>query len=162
MLQKLRRTEVWFKAVLLSFFGFFYVQAFSFPPQSRQFPHLIALPSFILTLVSLVIDLTGKKEGTGEIAGTDDAELTTLDESVRRERRIRFWQAWGIILVSMAIGFLAGFLFSALSLLVGFAFLFGKRENLTKNLIYAVVITIATYLTFQWFMDVPLLRGVLW
>jgi hypothetical protein len=162
MLEKLKRTEVWFKVVLLAFFGILYAQAFSFPQQSRQFPHLIALPSLILTLVSLVIDFAGKKMATGQIAGTEDAELTTLDESARRERKKRFWQAWGIILVSMAIGFLGGFLFSAFSLLVGFAFLFGRKENLRKNLIYAVAITIATYLVFQWFMDVPLLRGTLW
>jgi hypothetical protein len=152
MLNKLKRTEVWFKLVLLAFFGFWYAQAFSFPEQSRQFPHLIAVPSLILTLISLIIDFTKKKEAAGEIAGTDDTELTVLDETARKERKIRFWQAWGIILVSMAVGFLGGFLFSA----------FGSRENRVKNLIYAVAITMATYMTFQWFMDVPLLRGALW
>ena len=162
MLEKLKRTEVWFKLILLAFFGFWYAQAFSFPEQSRQFPHLIAVPSLILTLISLIIDFTKKKEAAGEIAGTDDTELTVLGESARKERKKRFWQAWGIILVSMLVGFLGGFLFSAFFLLVGFALLFGNRENRVKNLVYAAAITIATYLTFQWFMDVPLLRGVLW
>jgi uncharacterized membrane protein YfcA len=162
MLDKLKRTGVWFRLVLLAFFGFWYAEAFSFPQQSRQFPHLIAVPSLILTLISLIIDFTNKKEVKGEIAGTDDAELTTLDESARKERKRRFWKAWGIILVSMAVGFLGGFLFSAFLLLCGFALFFGSRHNLIKNMILAVVITIATYMTFQWFMDVPLLRGLLW
>jgi uncharacterized membrane protein YfcA len=162
MLEKLKRTEVWFKLVLLAFFGFWYARAFSFPQQSRQFPHLIAVPSLILTLISLITDFTKEKEVQGEIAGTDDSELTTLDESARKERRKRFWQAWVIILVSMAVGFLGGFLFSAFFLLLGFALLFGNRNNLIKNMILAVGITMATYVTFQWFMDVPLLRGVLW
>jgi hypothetical protein len=162
MLEKLKRTEVWFKLVLLAFFGLWYAQAFSFPEKSRQFPHLIALPSLILTLISLIIDFSRKKEIPGKIAGADDSTLAMLDSSTRKERRKRFWQAWGIILVSMAVGFFGGFLFSAFFLLVGFALLFGSSGNLIKNMILAVVITMATYVTFQWFMDVPLLRGVLW
>jgi hypothetical protein len=162
MLEKLKRTEVWFKLVLLTLFGFWYAQAISFPEKSRQFPHLIAVPSLILTLISLIIDFARKREIPGEIAEGNDSNLIILDASARKEQRKRFWQAWGIILASMAVGFLGGFLFSAFFLLVGFALFFGSRGNLIKNMILAVVITMATYVTFQWFMDVPLMRGVLW
>ncbi|MGB5079704.1 MAG: tripartite tricarboxylate transporter TctB family protein, partial [Burkholderiales bacterium] len=77
-------------------------------------------------------------------------------------RRRRFYQAWAIILVATGIGFLGGFLFSTVLLLVGFGIAFGRRENRGKNVIVAVVLAGGVYFVFGRIMAVPLLDGVLW
>ena len=115
-----------------------------------------------MILISLIVDLTKKKTVGGGLTGIDDTELTVLDESAKRERIKRFYKAWGIILVSTAIGFLGGFLFCVLFLFIGFAVLFGPKKKLLRNIVTAVAMTITFYFTFQWIMMVPLLEGVLW
>jgi hypothetical protein len=138
--------------------------AIPYPEKSKQFPQLIAVFSIIMIVISLMIDLTRKETGVGEIADVGDTELKILDETTKKARRKRFYQAWGIILISTAIGFLGGFLFSTFSLFVGFALFFGKRTRkyLFKNIFIAVVMTILIYVAFQWIMGVPLLTGILW
>ncbi|MFH1123657.1 MAG: tripartite tricarboxylate transporter TctB family protein, partial [Pseudomonadota bacterium] len=97
-----------------------------------------------------------------EITDAGDTELKVTDETVKRSRKKRFYQAWGIILVSTAIGFLGGFLFSTFSLFMGFALIFGKRtrRNRLKNLVTAAAMTALIYLIFEWMMGVPLLEGI--
>jgi hypothetical protein len=162
MKEKLKRTEVWFKLVLFVFFGSLYLLAFPFPEKSRQFPQLISSATLVVIVISLILDFKKKDEREKEIAGADDAELTTIDETTKRVRTKRFLKAWGIILVSVAFGFLGGFLVSTFSFLLGFALFFGKKENLFKNIAIALGITIATYVVFEIFMEVPLLEGILW
>lgn len=159
-----KRTEVWFKLVLLILFSLLYLLAIPYPEKSKQFPQLIAVFSIVMIVISLIIDLTRKGTGVGEIADVGDTELKILDETTKKARRKRFYKAWGIILVSTAIGFLGGFLFSTFSLFVGFALFFGKRTRkyLFKNIFIAVVMTILIYVAFQWIMGVPLLTGILW
>jgi len=161
---RFKRTEVWFKLVLLILFSLLYLLAIPYPEKSKQFPQLIAVFSIVMIVISLIIDLTRKGTGVGEIADVGDTELKILDETTKKARRKRFYKAWGIILVSTAIGFLGGFLFSTFSLFVGFALFFGKRTRkyLFKNIFIAVVMTILIYVAFQWIMGVPLLTGILW
>lgn len=161
---RFKRTEVWFKLVLLILFSLLYLLAIPYPEKSKQFPQLIAVFSIVMIVISLIIDLTRKGTGVGEIADVGDTELKILDETTKKARRKRFYQAWGIILISTAIGFLGGFLFSTFSLFVGFALFFGKRTRkyLFKNIFIAVVMTILIYVAFQWIMGVPLLTGILW
>ena len=161
---RFKRTEVWFKLVLLILFSLLYLLAIPYPEKSKQFPQLIAVFSIVMIVISLIIDLTRKGTGVGEIADVGDTELKILDETTKKARRKRFYQAWGIILISTAIGFLGGFLFSTFSLFVGFALFFGKRTRkyLLKNIFIAVVMTILIYVAFQWIMGVPLLTGILW
>ena len=58
MREKFRLTEVWCKIALLFLFSAFYVLALPFPEKSRQFPQLLALVSFALTAIALVLDFT--------------------------------------------------------------------------------------------------------
>lgn len=162
MREKIKRTEVWFKLILLVLFGFLYFLAIPYPEQSKQFPHLIAISILILILISLVIDFTKKDTMAREIGDADDIELKVLDETTKKKRKERFYRAWSIILISTAAGFLGGFLFSAFFFFLGFALLFGKKKDLTKNIILTVAMTILIYLTFQRIMGVPLLEGILW
>jgi len=161
---RFKRTEVWFKLVLLILFSLLYLLAIPYPEKSKQFPQLIAVFSIVMIVISLMIDPTRKGTGVGEIADVGDTELKILDETTKKARRKRFYKAWGIILISTAIGFLGGFLFSTFSLFVGFALFFGKRTRkyLFKNIFIAVVMTILIYVAFQWIMGVPLLTGILW
>ena len=162
MREKLTSVEVLFKLALLAFFGLLYLLSISYPAKSRQFPQLIATFILIILFISLIIDLTRKGAVAGEISEVDDTELKIIDKETRRARRIRFYLAWGIILFSVGIGFLGGFLFTTFSLFIGFAFFFGERKNLLKNTALAVCITVAVYVLFEWVMKVPLIGGILW
>jgi len=162
MREKLKSTEVWFKIVLLFVFSGFFIAALPYPQESRQFPQLLAVISLALTVIALVIDFLRPQAIAGEIGDVDDTELRVLDAATRVARRKRFYQAWAIILVSAGIGFLGGFLYSAILLFAGFGLVFGNREDRIKNLMIAVAMTVLVYFVFGRIMAVPLLDGVLW
>lgn len=162
MKDRLKLTEVWFKLVLLAFFIFLYLLSIPYPEKAKRFPQLIAIFSLIMIVISLMTDFIQKGKVAEGIADVGDSELKVLDGATRKERRKRFYQAWGIILVSTAIGFLGGFLFSTFFFFIGFALLFGKKKNLFKNTLVAIFMTIIIYLSLQWIMGVPLLTGILW
>jgi hypothetical protein len=161
MKEKLQKTEVWFKLFLFAFFGFLYWLAMPYPEKSRQFPQLIALVSLIMIVLSLIMDFT---RGTAkeEIADVEDTEMKLGDSTLKKERKKRLTRAWGVILVSTAVGFLGGFLFSTFLFFLGFALFFGKREMFWKNTAIAFGITVVVYFLFERIMGVPLLAGVLW
>ena len=162
MKEKLKSIEVWFKIALLFVFSGFFILAMPYPQESRQFPQLLAAISLILTLAALAIDFLRVQVLAGEIAAVDDTELKVLDAATRRARRGRFYQAWTILLVATAAGFLGGFLFSTVFLFIGFGLAFGRRENLIRSIIIAVAMTALVYLVFGRVMAVPLLNGVMW
>jgi len=162
MKEKLKLTEVWFKLVLLVFFVLFSLLAIPYPEKSKQFPQLIAIFSLIMIVISLILDFTRKGKVAEGIADVDDTELKVLDMSTRKTKRKRFYKAWAIILISTAIGFLGGFLFTTFFIFIGFTLFFGRREKLFKNILIAVLMTIIIYLSFQWIMGVPLLTGIFW
>ena len=162
MKEKFRLTEVWCKIALLVVFSAFYIAAIPFPEKSKQFPQLIAIVSLIMTVAALVLDFTRRKAVQGEISGVEDTELQVLDDRTKRERRKRYYRAWAIIIVSTGVGFLGGFLFSALCLFAGFSVLFGGKEKLARNSIIAVATTLVVYVVFGTIMRVPMLSGILW
>jgi hypothetical protein len=157
----LTRTDVRLKIVLAFFFGLFYLLAIPYPDKSRQFPQLVALFSFIVTVVSLVRDFA-RGARAAEIAQVDDTELTGVDDEHRKEKKKRFLRAWGIILASLGAGLLGGFLFATLFLFAGFGLIFGKRQDIVKNMLVAVAMTICVFCAFHWLMGVPLLSGLFW
>lgn len=162
MLGKFKLTEVWFKIALLFVFGAFYVAALPFPEQSRRFPQLLALASLVITAIAVAMDFTRRHAVSAEIPGVDDTEQRVLDADARRARRKRYYQAWAIILFSTIIGFLGGFLFSAVCLFGGFALYSGSRARVARNLVAGAAMTIVVYLVFGVMMGVPLFNGVLW
>ena len=158
----LKRTDVRFKLVLMFFFALFYVLAIPYPQKSRQFPQLIALFSLLAVVISLISDFARKAAAAEEIAQVDDTEMTRIDEQGKKDRKRRFYRAWGIILASTAAGLLGGFAFTTFFLFAGFALIFGDRTNLFKNGVMAVAMTICIYLAFEWLMGVPLFSGIFW
>jgi hypothetical protein len=162
MLEKFKLTEVWLKIALLVVFSAFYIAALSFPEQSRQCPQILAVAGLVMTAIALVTDFARKHAVRAEISGVDDTELKVLDADARRARTKRYYQAWAIILFSTVIGFLGGFLFSAVCLFVGFALYFGSRAKLLRNLVAGAAMTVVVYLVFGVMMRVPLFNGVLW
>jgi hypothetical protein len=162
MKEKLKLTEVWFKLVLFVFFILLYLLAIPYPEKSKQFPQLIAIFSLIMIVISLIIDFTRKGKVAEGIADVDDTELKVFDDPTKKIKRKRFYRAWGIILVSTAIGFLGGFLFTTFFLSMGFPLLFGKRRNLFKNTVVAIAMTIMIFFIFQWIFQIPLLEGLMW
>jgi putative tricarboxylic transport membrane protein len=159
MKEKLKRMDVLVGLGLFAFFAFCSVQALSFPGKAGQFPLMIGCSVLIIITLFLVISLTRKT--VEEIKEIDDTELSAFqDKQTRKARMKRLGLAWGVILVSSLVGYLAGFLFLALLLFSGFSAFFGSRENLRKNLVIAAALTIVTYLIFDWVMGVPLLRGI--
>jgi putative effector of murein hydrolase len=162
MKEKLKLTEVWFKLVLLIFFVLFSLLAIPYPEKSKQFPQLIAVFTLILIVISLIIDFTRKGKVAEGIGDVDDTELKVLDAPIQKTKRKRFYKAWAIILVSTAIGFLGGFLFTTFFLSMGFPLLFGERKNLLKNTVVAIAMTIVIFFIFQWIFEIPLLKSFIW
>jgi len=162
MREKFKLTEVWCKIALIFIFSACYVLAIPFPEKSRQFPQLLAVISLVMTVIALIVDFSRKDTLRGEITGVDDTELKVLDAKTKKARKRRLYQAWAIILVSTGVGFLGGFLFSALCFFAAFALVFGSVEKRVKNMIIAVALTIVVYFVFGRTMGVPLLEGALW
>jgi hypothetical protein len=162
MKENLNLTEFWFKLILLIFFSLLYLLSIPYPLRAKQFPQLIALFGLILIVISLIFDFIRKGTETGEMTDIGDTELKVIDKEAKKRMRKRFYQAWAIIIVSTAIGFLGGFLFTTFFLFISFALLFGHKRNLSKNTAIAVSLTIIIYFTFEWIFGVPLLEGVLW
>ncbi|MBI5445041.1 MAG: tripartite tricarboxylate transporter TctB family protein [Deltaproteobacteria bacterium] len=161
-LVKLKVPEFWCKVVLLAIFGAFYVAAAPYPAKARQFPQLLAAVSFVLTVVSLAVDLVRRDAVVVVIGDVDDTELRSVEGVEKSARRVRFCKAWVIILASAAAGLLGGFLFTSLLLFVGAAVLLGPREKLPRNLVVAAAVTAVIYFAFQRTMAVPMLDGLLW
>lgn len=118
MKEKLKLAEVWFKLVLFVFFILLYLLAIPYPEKSKQFPQLIAIFSLIMIVISLIMDFTRKGKVAEGIGDVDDTELKVLDNTTQKTKRESFYKAWGIIIVTTAIGFLGGFLFTTLYSLV--------------------------------------------
>ena len=158
MKTKAKRLEVSFKMILLFFFIFLYVNAFSYPQESKQFPHLIAFFSIAMLGISLLLDFTRRDSVVKKLADAGDKELRLTDGQDGKGKKKRLYWTWGIILVATAVGFYGGFLFSTFILFVCFAIFFGQRKELLKNIVIAILVTLLTYLIFQWLMGVPLLE----
>ncbi len=162
MKEKVNLTEFWFKLILLIFFSLLYLLSIPYPLKAKQFPQLIAIFALILIIISLIFDFVRKGTRAGEMTDVGDTELKVIDRKAKKVMRRRFYQAWGIILVSTAAGFLGGFLFTTFFLFFSFSLFFGEKKNLLKNTLVTVSLTIAVYFTFQWIFKIPLLKGAFW
>jgi len=157
MKSRLKNLEVWFKLVLAAIFALLYRMAIPYPADSRQFPQLIALFALAVLAVSLIFDFTAKKASVTDTSELSDVELKGGEEAGKKGGARRFYLTWVIVLISTAVGFWGGFIFSIFLMFMGFAILFGKRKQFLRNTGYAVLMTALIYFTFQWLMGVPLL-----
>jgi hypothetical protein len=182
---RIKKTEWIFKICLLFFFLFLMWVGRNYPAKSKLFPELLGGITILFILISFVQDVLklkrGEKEEKVEVKQpepspssdvreetlrrlkeveehADDAGYEVLEQSVRRKRLA---QSIVIILISLGIGYLGGFLLTVPFYFIAFGILHGKKKPI-KYIIIAVVVTVVTYLSFTELMMVPLLRGLLW
>ena len=98
-----------------------------------------------------------------EIGEADDTELRVRirDRAAAKVKRGRFFRAWAVIIVSVALGYLGGFLITTFLLLFGFALISGDRKRLAQNTLIGTGVTLLTYLIFGLIMRVPLLESII-
>ncbi len=184
MIRWLRNTESMVKAGLLLFFIILIWASRRYPEKSRLYPELLCVVAVILIVVSFVqsfIRPKGEKKKEEqkepepppsdireeklrwvkemETKSEGDAGYELLEEGLRK-RRLR--QSILIILVSLVIGYLGGFLLIVPFYFIAFGMLHGQKKEVFKYIIIAFGITVITYLFFTSLMGVPMLRGLLW
>lgn len=135
-----------FQFGLLALFALLIWESRSYPPESSFYPQIIAGITIILLIVSLVRHFWKKEEGK-----------KTGPEFTLRLRR--FFQVSLVIVLATILGFLGGFLLSVLCYYVAYAFFQEDRTKLIRTLSIGVALTFLFYISFGWFMKVPLLRG---
>jgi hypothetical protein len=184
VMRRLRSTETVFKLCLLVFILFLVWTSRSYPEKSRLFPQLLGSVTAILILVSFVQALIGprravREEETGvpetppasvreeklklvkelEEKGEADAGYELLEKSLRRKRLV---QSVIVILISLGIGYLGGFLLTVPFYFIVFGLLHGQKKYAFRYVVIAISITAVIYLFFTYLMGVPLLRGIWW
>jgi hypothetical protein len=183
MAKRFRPTETIFKVCLLAFFLMLMWMGRTYPEKSRLFPEILGGISVLFIIISFVQDFL-KPKGEGKKVVVKEPEPASSDireETLRRLKEVeeqaedagyveleaglkkkRLTQGVIIILISIGIGYLGGFLLIVPFYFVSFGVLHGDRKRALKYVIIAAAVTVVTYLSFSSLMGVPLLRGVLW
>ncbi len=183
MVRALINTKSIFKLSLLAFFLILLWTGRTYSEKSRLFPELVGRTAIILILVSLIQSIMKPKrekkkdiEVEPEPPSSDireeklrrikemeesgqDAGYELLEEKLRKKR---FVQSALIILISLGIGYLGGFLITVPFYFITFGILHGPKKQKFKYVIIALGITLVTYLLFTTLMGVPLFKGLLW
>ena len=184
MAQWLRNTETLFKLGLLAFFLLLIWTGSNYPEKSRLFPEIIGGITVILILISCIQDFMKPKDEKKqeeakrqEFASTtireeklrwvreveeqseEDAGFKLLEEGLRRRR---LFQSALLILVSIGIGYLGGFLVTVPFYFLAFGLLHGEKKHALRYMMVALGTTLVTYFLFGSLMGLPLLRGWLW
>ncbi len=73
----------------------------------------------------------------------------------------RFYLACVCVILSVFIGFLVGFLFLVPTAFLSYGLLLGDRKKLVTLVIVTVITTVLFYVGFDYFLNIPLLKGVL-
>jgi len=180
-----KKTETIFKLCLLALFLFLMWAARTYPKNSRLFPEILGAITVIFIIISFIqdfISLRGKKEEElvkesppdappSDILEekmrwmkemeekADDAGYEMLETSLRRKRLL---ESIVIVLISLGIGYLGGFLLTVPFYFIAFGILHGQKKKAIKYIIIGLVITAVTYVSFTMLMGIPLLQGLLW
>ena len=183
MAKRFKPLETIFRLCLIAFFLLLLWMGRDYPVKSRLFPQILGGISILFLILSFVQDFL-KPKGEGKKAEVkepepavsdvreetlrrlkeveehaDDAGYVELDASLKRKR---LTQGVIVILISLGIGYLGGFLLIVPFYFIAFGILHGDRKKALKYVFIAAGVTVVTYLSFSWLMGVPLLRGALW
>jgi hypothetical protein len=183
MAKRFRPTETIFKVCLLAFFLMLMWMGRNYPAKSRLFPEILGAITVLFIIISFVQDFL-KPKGEGKKVDVKEPEPASSDirqEALRRLKEVeekaedagyeeleaglkkkRLTQGVIIILISLGIGYLGGFLLIVPFYFISFGILHGDRKKALKYVFIAAGVTVVTYLSFTWLMGVPLLRGALW
>lgn len=140
--------DLFFQLGVFSFFLLLLWDSRRYSFESRLYPQVIGIVALILVAVSLFQHFRGE-------------EQEKVTDSVVSLRRTRFFQISLIVVFATTLGFLGGFLLSVLCYYVAYAFFQEDKTKLLRTLIIGIALTVTFYISFGWFMNVPLLRGVL-
>jgi hypothetical protein len=183
MAKRFRPTETIFKVCLLAFFLMLMWMGRSYPEKSRFFPEILGAISVLFIIISFVQDFLKPKgeEKKVVVKEPEPASSDIREETLRRLREVeehaddagyveletslkkkRLTQAVIIMLISLGIGYLGGFLLIVPLYFISFGILHGDSKKALKYVIIAAAVTVVTYLSFTSLMGVPLLRGALW
>ncbi len=145
---KMRKLDLdfFFQVTLLGFFSLLIWESRSYPLESKFYPRIISVIALILLLISMARHFREKEE-------------TKVENPEYALRRRRFVEITLVIIVATLLGFIGGFLLSILCYYVGYALFQRGRISLVRALAIGVTLTVLFYLSFGWFMNVPLLRG---
>ncbi len=138
--------DLFFQLGLWVFFVLLIWESRSFPFESRFYPQIISGITMVLLLVSTIkhfLKKWEKKEIGPEVA----------------LRRRRFFQISLVVVLATILGLLGGFLLSVLCYYVAYAFLQKKRTRFIQTLGIGLALTVLFYISFGWFLNVPLFRG---
>ncbi len=117
-----------------------------YPPESRDYPQLIGAVTLVLIVVSLFRHFLEKGK----------QEERDAESSLRRKRFFHFSL---VVVLATVVGLLGGFIFSVFCYYVAYAFVQRKSMSLIKSLSIGMALTVLFYITFGWFMNVPMFRG---
>ncbi len=183
MARRFKPLETIFKLCLIAFFLVLLWMGRDYPVKSRMFPQILGGITILFLILSFVQDFL-KPRGEGKKAEVKEPEPAVTDvreETLRRlkeaeehaddagyveleadVKRKRLTQGIIVILISLGIGYLGGFLLIVPFYFIAFGILHGDRKKVLKYVFIAAGVTVVTYLSFSWLMGVPLLRGALW
>jgi ABC-type multidrug transport system fused ATPase/permease subunit len=184
MATKWKNTETLFKIVVMAVLLMLMWVGRDYPEKSRLFPSIIFGITILLILGSFLQDLLKAKRNLRkeeseaqpsppsdireeklrmirelEEKGAEDAGYELLEESLRR-KRLR--ESVIIILVSLGISYVGGFLFAVPFYFIAFGILHGKKGHTLRYIAVAAGTTVVIYLFFTTLMEVPLLKGLFW
>jgi len=183
MATKWKNAETLFKIVVMAVLLMLMWVGRDYPQKSRLFPMIIFGITILLILGSFVQGLLkprGEKKKEPEAAllppsdireeklrmvkeleeqEEKDAGYELLEEALRR-KRLR--ESVIIILISLGIGYLGGFLLAVPFYFIAFGMLHGKKGHALRYIAVAAGSTVVIYLFFTSLMEVPLLRGLFW
>ena len=182
--KKGKTAETIFKLALIAFSLMMLWVCRDYPEKSRFFPRIIFSLISLLVLGSFLQDFLQSKKGEVKVTpkapesppadareealrrvkeledqGESDAGYEVLEEGLRKKR---LWEGIIIILVSLVIGYVGGFLITVPFYFIAFGILHGKKGQALKYIVVAAGVTVVTYFFFEWFMGVPLMRGLWW
>jgi hypothetical protein len=180
-----KKTETIFKLCLLALFLFLMWAARTYPKASRLFPEILGAITVLFIVISFIQDFNNlrrkkEKEVVEETPPeappsdiveekmrwmkeveekAEDAGYEMLESGLRRKRLL---ESIVIILVSLGIGYLGGFLLTVPFYFIAFGILHGQKKKAIKYIIIGLAVTAVTYLSFTKLMGVPLLQGLWW
>lgn len=178
MTKRPTKAEFSVKIVLLAFFLLLIWESRGYEEESALFPRLLGAVTGILIVVSLTSDLIFfRKKGKGgtlialnlpnepsksadsEVEGEVEVGYEFVTDRIRKKKLL---QTLFLMLISLVIGSLGGFLWIGPFFFIAFGFLQGKPGKKFNYILSALVFTGVTYLFFVVLMGVPLLRGLWW
>ena len=184
MTKWLRNTELLVKLGFLAFLLLLLWTGRTYPEKSRLFPEYLCGITIILIIASITLDfikVKGKKKNRKgidlerpsstamegqmrrikemEAKSETDAGYELLQKGVR-EKRLR--ESILIIIFALIISCIGGLLLTVPFFYIVFGFLHGGKKHIVKYIIIASGITLLVYLSFSYFMGVPLLQGLWW